>query len=143
MANKSIQAWKQQNQVLTATPSGAGTAEVVLVDGLIIIDVNGLASSETLTINTPWDFEIYDVWVITKKGGEVSPSTVTIKNNTTAITNSLNTIATKAIVRATTIDDTEAAFNAGDDDLMVVRGAQAAGDFMIYIKTGPQMSTNA
>ena len=143
MAYKSIQAWKSQNQALEATSSGAGTAEVILVDGLIVVDVNGLASEETLTINTPWDFEIYDAWVVVKAGGGVASSTVVIKNNATVVTNTFSTVTTKTVARATTIDDAQANFDTGDDDLVLTRSAHGAGDFMVYIKTGPQMSTAA
>lgn len=139
----SIGAWRSQNFELTATPSGTGTANVKICDNVIVVDVNGLASGETLTINTPFDFEIYDAWVVVKTAGGITASTVVINNDSTAVTNTFATVTAKTVARTTTLDDLQAKFNSGDDDLVVKRGAQAAGDFMVYIAIGPWMSTAA
>ena len=66
-----------------------------------------------------------------------------INNDSTAVTNTFATVTAKTVARTTTLDDLQAKFNSGDDDLVVKRGAQAAGDFMVYIAIGPWMSTAA
>ena len=107
---------------LTATLSGTGAATAKLYpNGQIIIDAAAAEAAKTITLTTPYGFDIIDAHVI---NGAATAVTVTVKNNATAITDAMTPAAGADLVvaRAGTIDDAQVAFAVDDDDLVIAVG---------------------
>ncbi len=110
---------------LTATLSGTGAATAKLYpNGQIIIDAAAAEAAKTITLTTPYGFDIIDAHVI---NGAATAVTVTVKNNATAITDAMTPAAGADLVvaRAGTIDDAQVAFAVDDDDLVIAVGNAA------------------
>jgi len=107
------------DSILAGVLSGTGSAVVTVKapDGRIEIDCTALQAGETLTIPTPFPFEIIDMKTI---HGNATLCTVQALNKTDPVTDALAIAATdKVIDRAATIDDAVSSFETGDDDLVI------------------------
>jgi len=65
--------------------SGSEAVTATLQNNVIKVEITNLGSSETVTLDTPFDFEIVDVYMRVTNGGNVNPKTVVVKNNATAV----------------------------------------------------------
>lgn len=137
MAKTSIANWRASGGALdiSATHSGNGAiTECVAQDGMIICDFTLLGSGETVTINTPFKFTVIDVTMVVGNGENVASKTLTVKNGSTALSSALSMATDKARVATATLDEDEAVFNVGDNDLTLVSSAHADGGGTVYIK---------
>ena len=137
MAKTSIANWRASGGALdiSATHSGNGAiTECVAQDGMIICDFTLLGSGETVTINTPFKFTVIDVTMVVGNGENVTSKTLTVKNGSTALSSALSMATDKARVATATLDEDEAVFNVGDNDLTLVSSAHADGGGTVYIK---------
>ncbi len=135
MAKSSINNWRAGGGAfeLTATHSGDGTVSCVAEDGKIICDFTALGSEETITINTPFAFEVIDAHVVVANAGNVAASTLQVKNNTTALSSTMSMATDTGVARATTLDDGQAKFALDDNDLVLVSSAHADKSGVCYI----------
>jgi hypothetical protein len=101
---------------------------------MIVCDFTALGSGETVTINTPFKFEVIDVWLVVKNGENVGSKTLTVKNSSTALSSALSMATDKARVATATLDEDQAVFSVGDNDLVLVSSAHADGGATVYIK---------
>jgi len=136
MAKTSIANWRKSGGAfsLTATHSGNGTiTECAAQDGMIICDFTLLGSGETVTINTPFKFTVIDAYLVVGNGENVTSKTLQVKNGSTALTSTMSMATDKGVARATTLDEDEAVFNVGDNDLTLTSSAHADGGATVYI----------
>ena len=136
MPKSSIANWRASGGALeiSATHSGNGViTECVSQDGMIICDFTLLGSAETVTINTPFKFTVIDVVMVVGNGENVASKTLTVKNNTTALSSALSMATDKARVATTTLDEDQAVFSVGDNDLVLTSSAHADGGATVYI----------
>lgn len=137
MAKTSIANWRASGGALniSATHSGDGTVpECVAQDGMIICDFTALGSSETVTINTPFKFTVIDITMVVGNGENVGSKTLTVKNGSTALSSAMSMATDKARVATATLDEDEAVFNVGDNDLVLASSAHSDGGGTVYIK---------
>jgi len=136
MAKSSIANWRASGGALdiSATHSGNGTVpECVAQDGKIICDFTALGSGETVTINTPFKFTVYDIVLVVGNGENVSSKTLTVKNSSTALSSAMSMATDVARVATATLDEDQAVFAVGDNDLTLVSSAHADGGGTVYI----------
>jgi len=136
MAKSSIANWRASGGALdiSATHSGDGTvSECVAQDGKIICDFTALGSGETVTISTPFKFEVIDVYLVVKNGENVSSKTLTVKNSSTALSSAMSMATDKARVATATLDEDQAVYGVGDDDLVLTSSAHGDGGATVYI----------
>ena len=136
MAKSSIANWRASGGALdkSATHSGDGTVpECVAQDGKIICDFTALGSSETVTINTPFKLTVYDIVLVVGNGENVGSKTLTVKNGSTALSSAISMATDKARVATATLDEDEAVFAVGDNDLVLTSSAHADGGATVYI----------
>ena len=136
MAKSSIANWRASGGALdiSATHSGDGTVpECVAQDGKIICDFTALGSGETVTINTPFKFTVYDIVLVVGNGENVSSKTLTVKNSSTALSSAISMATDKARVATATLDEDQAVFEVGDNDLTLVSSAHSDGGGTVYI----------
>jgi len=136
MAKSSMNNWRSEGGAfnLTATHSGNGTVPTCIAqDNMIICDFTALGSGETITIATPFDFEVIDAYLVVGNGENVSSKTLTIKNTTTALSSALSMATDKGVARTATLDEDQASFAQGDDDLVLVSSAHGDGGATVYI----------
>ena len=136
MAKSSIANWRASGGALdiSASHSGNGTiTECVAQDGKIICDFTLLGSGESVTINTPFKIEVIDAYLVVGNGENVTSKTLQVKNGSTALTSTMSMATDKGIARATTLDEDQAVFNVGDNDLKLVSSAHADGGATVYI----------
>ena len=136
MAKSSIANWRASGGALdiSATHSGNGTVpECVAQDGMIICDFTALGSGETVTINTPFKFTVIDVVMVVGNGENVTSKTLTVKNGSTALSSALSMATDKARVATATLDEDQAVFSVGDDDLVLASSAHGDGGGTVYI----------
>lgn len=137
LSNKYVQrmAEMQNSDILySAVGSGNSATARLYPSNQIICDItNGTAAKMiTATINTPIAFKVMDAKAV-NTAGVVGTYTVTIKNNTSAITNSLSVNGDKKIARATEIDEDQCTFAVGDNDLTVTVSGSSAGSVLVVI----------
>lgn len=132
---KSITYWRGKGAgfELTVAHSGNGTATAEVANNQIICHFTDLGSGEIVTINTPFSFEVIDAALIVDNGQQVASKTLTVKNDTTALSSTLSMATDKGLTRATTIDEDVASFAVDDNDLKLVSSAHADGDATVYI----------
>ena len=136
MAKTSIANWRASGGALeiSATHSGNGTiSECVAQDGMIICDFTDLGSEETVTINTPFKFTVIDIHMVVGNGENVGSKTLTVKNTTTALSSAMSMANDSARVPTATLDEDQALFNVGDNDLTLVSSAHNDGGGTVYI----------
>ena len=136
MAKSSIANWRASGGALdiSATHSGDGTVtECVAQDGKIICDFTALGSGETVTINTPFKFTVYDVVLVVGNGENQASKTLTVKNSSTALSRAISMATDKARVATATLDEDQAVFEVGDNDLTLVSSAHGDGGGTVYI----------
>ena len=136
MAKSSIANWRASGGALdiSATHSGNGTVpECVAQDGKIICDFTALGSGETVTINTPFKFTVYDIVLVVGNGENVSSKTLTVKNSSTALSSAMSMATDVARVATATLDEDQAVFDVGDNDLVLTSSAHADGGGTVYI----------
>ena len=136
MAKSSIANWRASGGALdiSATHSGNGTVpECVAQDGKIICDFTALGSGETVTINTPFKFTVYDIVLVVGNGENVGSKTLTVKNSSTALSSAISMATDVARVATATLDEDQADFAVGDNDLTLVSSAHADGGGTVYI----------
>ena len=136
MAKSSIANWRASGGALdiSATHSGDGTVpECVAQDGKIICDFTALGSGETVTINTPFKFTVYDIVLVVGNGENVGSKTLTVKNGSTALSSAISMATDKARVATATLDEDQAVFEVGDNDLTLVSSAHSDGGGTVYI----------
>jgi hypothetical protein len=136
MAKSSIANWRASGGALdiSATHSGDGTVpECVAQDGKIICDFTALGSGETVTINTPFKFTVYDIVLVVGNGENVGSKTLTVKNDSTALSSAMSMATDKARVATSTLDEDEAVFDVGDNDLVLTSSAHSDGGGTVYI----------
>ena len=119
---------------LTATHSGDGTATAFLYGDVIEVNCVDVGSSETVTVATPFKFEVVDYFMRVTNGQNVTDKTMTLKNGSTAISSALAASTDKGFVRPTTMDSAQATFEGGDDDLVLASSAHGDGDQVHYLK---------
>jgi hypothetical protein len=107
--------------------------ECVAQDGMIICDFTALGSGETVTINTPFKFTVIDVVMVVGNGENVTSKTLTVKNDSTALSSALSMATDKARVATATLDEDQAVFSVGDDDLVLASSAHGDGGGTVYI----------
>ena len=137
MAKTSIANWRASGGALSisATHSGDGTIpECVAQDSMIICDFTALGSGETVTINTPFKFTVIDIIMVVGNGENVSSKTLTVKNSSTALSSAMSMATDVARVATATLDEDQALFNVGDNDLTLVSSAHGDGGGTVYIK---------
>ena len=137
MAKTSIANWRASGGALdiSASHGGNGTiTECVAQDGMIICDFTDLGSGETVTINTPFKFTVIDVSMVVGNGENVSSKTLTVKNGSTALSSAMSMTNDSARVPTSTLDEDQALFNVGDNDLKLVSSAHNDGGGTVYIK---------
>ena len=132
---KSITYWRGKGAGfgLTVAHSGNGTATAEVVNNQIVCHFTDLGSEEIVTINTPFSFDVIDAALIVDNGQQVGSKTLTVKNDTTALSSTLSMATDKGLTRATTIDEDVASFAVDDNDLKLVSSAHADGDATVYI----------
>ncbi len=132
---KSITYWRGKGAGfgLTVAHSGNGTATAEVVNNQIVCHFTDLGSEEIVTINTPFSFDVIDAALIVDNGQQVGSKTLTVKNDTTALSSTLSMATDKGLTRATTIDEDEASFAVDDNDLKLVSSAHGDGDATVYI----------
>ena len=136
MAKSSIANWRASGGALdiSATHSGDGTVpECVAQDGKIICDFTALGSGETVTINTPFKFTVYDIVLVVGNGENVGSKTLTVKNGSTALSSAISMATDKARVATATLDEDQAVFAVGDNDLVLTSSAHSDGGGTVYI----------
>ena len=136
MAKTSIANWRASGGALdiSASHGGNGTiTECVAQDGMIICDFTDLGSGETVTINTPFKFTVIDVSMVVGNGENVSSKTLTVKNGSTALSSAMSMTNDKARVPTATLDEDQAVFNVGDDDLVLLSSTHNDGGGTIYL----------
>ena len=101
---------------------------------MIICDFTALGSSETVTINTPFKFTVIDITMVVGNGENVGSKTLTVKNGSTALSSAMSMATDKARVATATLDEDEAVFNVGDNDLVLASSAHSDGGGTVYIK---------
>ena len=115
---------------LKATHSGDGTVEVRYMESQIYIMVTALAADETVTINTPFDFQILDCNILAVVG--VTDRVIALKNGSDTI-ESLTIATTSTMYKA----DSLAAyleFNKGDNDLILAAsGGSGDAEFVVTL----------
>lgn len=121
----SSQDWYKSRGVrdLLSTHSGDGTVEVRYMESQIYIAVTDIAADETITINTPFDFQILDFNIVSTVG--VTDRVIALKNGSDTI-ESLTIAVSNTMYRA----DSLAAyleFNKGDNDL-ILAASGGSGD---------------
>ena len=121
----------------TATHSGgeAATAQAHYSGGgmfKLVVSISALADTETVTVNTPIGFRVHDVKLWTST--HAASATIQVKNGGTALSNTLAS-TDHTIVHATTLDDAQDNFAAGDNDLVFI-AASGSGDWsgMLYLE---------
>ena len=137
MAKTSIANWRASGGALeiSAAHSGDGTiVECVAQDGMIICDFTALGSSETITIDTPFKFTVIDVTMVVGNGENRASKTLTVKNDSTALSSAMSMATDKGRVATATLDEDEAVFNVGDNDLVLASSAHNDGGGTVYIK---------
>ena len=113
---------------LLSTHSGDGTVEVRYMESQIYIAVTAMAADETITINTPFDFQILDFNIVSTVG--VTDRVIALKNGSDTI-ESLTIAVSNTMYRA----DSLAAyleFNKGDNDLILASSA-GSGDAEFFV----------
>ena len=137
MARSSITNWRGGTGGffdISATHSGNGTITSCGVqDNMIICDFTALGSEETITINTPFAFEVIDIWLVVGNGENVASKTLTVKNNATALSSALSMATDKGVASTATLDEDQAKFAVGDDDLVLTSSAHGDGGATVYI----------
>ena len=139
MARSSITNWRGGTGgffPISATHSGDGLLDELdcgVQDNMIICNMKALGSGETITINTPFAFEVIDVWLVVGNGENVTSKTLTVKNNATALSSALSMATDKGVASTATLDEDQAKFGAGDNDLVLTSSAHADGGGTIYI----------
>jgi len=115
---------------LTTTMESTGSATAWITGNRIIVNCVAALNANTVTISTPINFEVIDVHTIQ---GLTTNATVIVKNAAGVISSTITAGADKAIVRATTIDDTYSSFSNGDDDLVLTIDGGAAFTGIVVI----------
>ena len=136
MAKTSMANWRASGGAsgISATHSGSETiTECVAQDGMIICDFTLLGSGETVTINTPFKLTVIDAYLVVGNGENVASKTLTVKNGSTALSSALSMATDKGVARTTTLDEDQAVFDVGDNDLTLVSSAHADGGATVYI----------
>lgn len=127
---KTLQFWEVVNSVsnvmsVGVTCSGSGdSASAVMQRSKLIVDITKCSFLQTVTVNTPVKMRVTDVKAISTQ--DESDDSITVYNNTTAVTNVLAPAADKTFARATSIDDAQWEFDVGDDDLKLKAGEATA-----------------
>ena len=135
---KSINWWKTKTKLdISAAHSGSEAISAYVFDNKIFVDFDNLGSGEIVTVDTPFDFEVVDAYLRVKNGGNVTSKTLTVKNNTTALSSALSMATDKGIARTTTLDSAQAVFSKGDNDLKLVSSAHNDGDALVVISIVP------
>ena len=137
MPKSSIANWRASGGAfgpIGATHSGNGTASCVAQDGMIICDFTDLGAEETVTYKTPFKFTVIDVIMVVGNGENVNSKTITVKNGSTALSSAMSMTNDKARVPTATLDEDEAVFNVGDDDLVLVSSDHNDGGGTVYIR---------
>tara|TARA_Y100000593_G_C4306906_1_gene336210 strand:- start:749 stop:1174 length:426 start_codon:yes stop_codon:yes gene_type:complete len=115
---------------LIATHSGDGTVQVRYMESNIYIQITDLAASETVTINTPFDFKILDFNILSVDG--VTSRVIALKNGSDTI-ESLTIASDNTMYRADTLAD-YLEFNKGDNDLILAAsGGSGDADFLVML----------
>jgi hypothetical protein len=137
MARSSITNWRGGTGGffdISAAHSGDGTiTSCGAQDNMIICDFTALGSGETVTIDTPFAFEIIDVWLVVGNGENVTSKTLTVNNTSTAVSSALSMATDKGVASTATLDEDQAKFAVGDDDLVLTSSAHADGGATVYI----------
>lgn len=136
MAKTSIANWRASGGALdiSATHSGNGTASCAAQDGMIICDFAALGAEETVTYATPFKFTVIDVIMMVGNGENVTSKTITVKNGSTALSSAMSLGVDKGISRTGTLDEDQALFNVGDDDLVLLSSDHNDGGGTVYIR---------
>jgi len=117
---------------LTATvPHAESSATAVMYPtGKIVITIIQASAGKaaSATIATPKSFDVVDAHA----AAVTSKKSIAIKNNTTAIFDTLSAAA-DGVVRATTCDQDEVSFAAGDDDLVIAVSGSSAGTAIVVL----------
>ena len=100
---------------MTFGTNGAGKAWL-FANGRIVIDITTDAAIGDITLTTPTDFRVLNGHSLHKNG---TTSTWTVKNNTTAVFDTVTATSIKDIDTPTTVDTAQYDFLEGDDDLKI------------------------
>jgi len=135
MAKSSISNWRASGGALeiTAVHSGSEAVTATAESGKIVVDFSRLGSGETVTVNTPFKFTVYDAVLVVGNGENVASKTLTVKNNSTALTSALSMATDKARVATATLDEDQAVFDTSDNDLVLTSSAHADGGGTLYL----------
>ena len=138
MAKSSIANWRSSGGALeiSAVHSGSEVVSCTAQSGKIVCDFSLLGSNETITINTPFKFTVYDIVLVVGNGENVGSSTLTVKNGSTALSSAMSMATDKARVATATLDEDQAVFAAGDNDLVLTSSAHADKGGTVYIYYG-------
>ena len=100
---------------------------------MIFCDFTALGSGETVTIKTPFKFTVIDIFMVVGKGENVTSKTITVKNDSTALSGAMSMTNDIARVPTAYLDEDQALFNIGDDDLVLVSSAHNDGGATVYL----------
>ena len=96
------------------------------------VDIVTVNHGTTVTLYTPFSFKVDDV-LARPVGGANGGASVTVKNGTDSITNAIDLGGTdENNVRATSVDQTYYAFDAGDNDLVLTFASTEASTTSTY-----------
>jgi hypothetical protein len=142
---KTLQFWKYVNSnrmgmPVTVTCSDSDdTVTARMLKNKIIVDVTQLSNMATATLNTPVRMKITDVYAISTQ--DEADDSITVKNNTSDITDVLQPAADKTFARASAIDDAYWEFDVDDDDLVLKAGEETICIFNVTITDGDTSDT--
>ena len=76
---------------------------------------------------------VIDIFMVVGNGENVSSKTITVKNGSTALSSAMSMTNDKARVPTSTLDEDQAVFNVGDDDLVLLSSTHNDGGGTIYL----------
>ncbi|QDP66939.1 MAG: hypothetical protein Unbinned4409contig1002_40 [Prokaryotic dsDNA virus sp.] len=117
----------------SADNDAEATAKVRQLGGGVMqltVAVADLAQSEDVTVNTPVGFRVLDAKVHSTT--HITSRSLTVKNTSASISNAISGASSNGMARAGSINPSNAAFAAGDNDL-VISAAGGTGDWSGYV----------
>lgn len=123
-----------QSLTVSVDHTESSATATIYPTGLILVDVTtaSAGTAAAATINTPVDFTVQDVFA-RNAAGVVGTYSVDVKNNTTAITDSMSINGDNDVVRPSTIDYDQIDFSKDDDDLVVSVSGSSAGEVIVAL----------
>lgn len=126
----------QQTKEIAASTDKDCSVKAHLFGNQIIVEATNVGT-DTITINTPFDFTVQDI-AVTVMTASVAGKTVTLKNGSSAISDVLDIATKDTIVKASSIYRNYASFDEDDNDLKLVFATTGDVDVYVVINIAPQ-----